>query len=301
MSDRHAQRAKIIEKVRALLTMTVANGCTEAEAMTAATMAAKLMEEYDLAITDVRSIYDQRIARESKPFSSAEQPRQMHAAGIYVAVTIGEFFDCKCWRNHTEIVFFGLKEDVELAHIMLGMIRFAMDHELGDYLKSGKPRGEHHWSVVASFSKGMGHRICERLRQLKFQRTANVRAKGKDLVILKGQLVDEAYAKFFGAPLKKGRPSKPSKSALAYAAGVAAGDRVDIGERPEIEKPAEKPVRRRKEYVEADDPSQLVGQRNKDAGMRSFLWRVPETIGGAFRSVFGMRIVGLRPSARPHL
>jgi hypothetical protein len=79
--------------------------------MTAAAMAAKLMEQYDLAITDVRSLHDERIARESKPFASGEHPREMHAAGIYVAVAVGEFFDCKCWRNHTEIVFFGLRDD----------------------------------------------------------------------------------------------------------------------------------------------------------------------------------------------
>jgi hypothetical protein len=64
-----------------------------------------------------------------------------------------------------------------------------------------------------------------------------VRAQGKDLVVVKGQLVNEAFVKLYcGPPLKKGRPSKPSKSALAYAAGVAAGDRVDIGEGPKIEK-----------------------------------------------------------------
>src|SRR6476660_1628602 len=125
MSDKHAQRARIIEKVRALLTMTVKNGCTEAEAMTAAAMATRLMEDYDLVFADVRTVHDERIARESKPFPSTEQPRQMHAAGIYVAVTVAEFFDCKCWRNHTDIVFFGMKDDVELAHIMLAMVRFA--------------------------------------------------------------------------------------------------------------------------------------------------------------------------------
>src|SRR5262249_60914714 len=119
MSDKHRQRARI-EKVRALLTMTVENGCTEAEAMTAAAMAARLMEEYDLATTEVRSVQDERIARQSAPFQSTENRRQMHPAGIYVAVAVGEFLDCKCWRNHTDIIFFGVKHDVDLAHINAG-------------------------------------------------------------------------------------------------------------------------------------------------------------------------------------
>src|SRR5262245_45624475 len=126
MSDKRLKRAKIIERVRALLTMTVENGCTEAEAMTAATLVAKLMEDYDLATTDVKSAYDERIAQQSKPFQSSGNARQMHAAGVYVAIAVAEFFDCKCWRNQTEITFFGLSDDVHLAHVMLAMVRFAM-------------------------------------------------------------------------------------------------------------------------------------------------------------------------------
>jgi hypothetical protein len=71
-------------------------------------MAAKLIEGYDLAITDVKSVQDERIARQSAPFQSTENPRQMHPTGIYLAVTVGEFFDCKCWRNHTGIHLFRL-------------------------------------------------------------------------------------------------------------------------------------------------------------------------------------------------
>ena len=43
ISYRHVRRAKIIEKMRALLTMTVENGYTQGDAMTIAAMATKLM------------------------------------------------------------------------------------------------------------------------------------------------------------------------------------------------------------------------------------------------------------------
>jgi Protein of unknown function (DUF2786) len=78
--------AKIIERVRALLAMTTKNGCTEAEAMTAAVKAAELMEQYDLELGDVRSLEDERIAQQSKPFAADGRPREMHAAGIYVSL-----------------------------------------------------------------------------------------------------------------------------------------------------------------------------------------------------------------------
>ena len=54
------EREKLMDRVRALLAMTTSNGCTEAEATTAAAKAAKLMEEHDLKLTDVNSLKDER-------------------------------------------------------------------------------------------------------------------------------------------------------------------------------------------------------------------------------------------------
>jgi hypothetical protein len=213
------RRAKIIERARALLVMTTKNGCTEAEAMTAAAKAAELMEQYDLELKDVKSLEDERIAQQSKPFAADGRPREMHAAGIYVAVAIANFFDCKCWRNATDVVFFGLKEDVELAHAMLAMIRLAMDREFSDFMASDAAKGiAHPRSVATSFMKGMGHHLRDRIDQLKVARTANVRAKGKVLVVVKGNLVEAAFAELMrGLNLKKGPASTQLKPLIQRA------------------------------------------------------------------------------------
>jgi hypothetical protein len=98
------------------------------------------MEEYDLELKDVKSLEDERIAQQSQPFATEGRPREMHSAGIYVSVAIANFFDCKCWRSGwrsgTEVIFFGMKDDVELAHAMLSMIRLAMDREFSDFMNS---------------------------------------------------------------------------------------------------------------------------------------------------------------------
>ena len=52
---------------------------------------------------------------------------RMHAAELHVAPAIGEFFDCKCWRNEAESVFFGNWADVERAHVMLVAVRSTMN------------------------------------------------------------------------------------------------------------------------------------------------------------------------------
>jgi hypothetical protein len=142
---------------------------------------------------------------------------RIHAAELYTAPAIGEFFDCKFWRNQAETFFFGQWTDVERAHAMLATIRSAMEREFADFFETGAG-GESPKTLAAAFSKGMGHRISQRLRQLKAGRRANVLASGKVLAAAFAQLL-------IGAPAKRARPSI---SVIAYAAGVEAGDRVEL-------------------------------------------------------------------------
>ncbi|MEM7778062.1 MAG: DUF2786 domain-containing protein [Pseudomonadota bacterium] len=223
------ERDRIVERVRALLSMTVDNGCTEAEAMTAADKAAQLMAEHDLTYTDVEDVNDTRIAQQSAPMPSGQNRRHMHAAGLYAAVAIGDFFDCKCWRDQTEIIFFGDRDDVMLAHVTLNMIRVAMDRELEVFMSDeGCLMDEHPATLKASFLRGMGERISTRFIALKHDRWRKSRSRGNELVVLKGELVDAEFAKLFPNGLGRAHRQKPVGSELAYAYGVDAGNRQNI-------------------------------------------------------------------------
>jgi len=142
---------------------------------------------------------------------------RIHAAELYAAPAIGEFFDCKCWRNQAETFFFGQWTDVARAHAMLATIRSAMEREFVYFFETGTG-GENPKTLAAAFSKGMGHRISQRLQRLKAGRPANVLASGKVLAA--------AFADLFtGVFLKR---TRASISTIAYAAGVEAGDRVEL-------------------------------------------------------------------------
>jgi len=142
---------------------------------------------------------------------------RIHAAELYVAPSIGEFFDCKCWRNQAESFYFGQWEDVERAHAMLAMIRSAMEREVADFFET-RTGGENPKMLAASFSKGMGFRIGQRLRRLKAGRVATILARAKDLAAALAKLLQQT-------PLKT---DMPTISTIAYAAGVKAGDRVEL-------------------------------------------------------------------------
>jgi hypothetical protein len=141
---------------------------------------------------------------------------QVHAAELYVAPAIGEFCDCKCWREKEESFFFGQWADVERAHVMLAALRLAMDQEFAAFFETGAG-GENPKILAARFSEGMGNRISQRLRHLKAGRHTSLLARGKDLVV--------AFANF--VPGASGKAAR-SISTIAYAAGVEAGDRVKL-------------------------------------------------------------------------
>jgi hypothetical protein len=143
---------------------------------------------------------------------------RMHAAGIYVAPAIGEFFDCKCLRSRSEVRFLGRWDDAERAHLMLAMIRSEMDREFAEFLSCPMGSCSHPKSLAPSFAQGMGNRVGQRLRRLKSGRTPGLLVRGKDL--------GERAAKVFRALASRGL-NTPAAS-IGYWAGVEAGRRVRL-------------------------------------------------------------------------
>ena len=147
---------------------------------------------------------------------------RMHAAEIYVAPAIGEFFGCRYWHNRAGSFFFGQWVDVERAHAMLATVRSAMErdflHFSEDCTGAENPR-----TLAASFSTGMGHRLGERLRRLKARRAATVLARAKVRAADFARLFQTALVQLIGRRTASG-------STLAYAAGAEAGNRVELAE-----------------------------------------------------------------------
>jgi hypothetical protein len=146
---------------------------------------------------------------------------RMHAAGIYVAPAVGEFFDCKCVRNQTEVFFLGQPDDTRRAHSMLATIRSAMDREFADFLESRGASCKPPRTLAASFAQGMGHRLAERLRRLKSRRT--------DGVLSRGAVLGGGAARLLRGLFDRAAPHSSSNAVIAHLAGVKAGGRVKLG------------------------------------------------------------------------
>jgi hypothetical protein len=239
MSQEKIVRDKLISRVRALLSMTIENGCSEAEAMSAAAMASKLMEEHDLAIKDIDALKSEPVGSTGAGYGKTAQSRELHPAAKFASVAVANFFDCRVWYNGTQIFFFGMKDDVALAHDLLQLVRGAMDQEIARFKRTAlKTDGLGVHAQTTSFAEGMAARVSERLKFVKELRSKNVRATGNDIVVIKSELVTEAYAKAHGRESnRKGQFGSKRLSSAAYAAGYLAGDRVGLGQ-SEIAKPS---------------------------------------------------------------
>jgi hypothetical protein len=146
---------------------------------------------------------------------------RMHAAGVFVAPAIGEFFDCRCLRNEAGVLFLGKCEDAKRAHSMLAMIRSEMDREVAYFLSCPMGACDHPRSLAASFARGMGHRVGERLRRLKSGRTTNVLIRGKD--------IGDRAARLFRALVTRAKRHETPGTVVGYWAGMEAGSRVRLG------------------------------------------------------------------------
>jgi hypothetical protein len=242
-SEGKSRREAIVAKVKALLAKTIQNGCTEDEALSAAALAGKLMEQHDLAYEDVeREVRDERYGARSGPLDRSKPRRctllrnetdaEMHEIFLLCG-EIAKFFDCEVWGTENELTYFGAADDTELAHRLTDLIRVAMDFEWASYLNGdGRDPTIHVRTLRLSFVVGMMRRLDERLKAVKQERSGL--PTGRTLVEVKAAVVSEKFATFMrdsGLQLESVDVLVYDGSNDAYAAGQAAGDRVGLGSR----------------------------------------------------------------------
>lgn len=225
------QREDLLNRLRALKQRTVENGCTEAEALTAATLLAKLIDRYGFDQSDLEMPLEP-ITEE------AYVGRRKMGQETYVMYGIQAYCDIKVWQQKryvigsrtpvTQIVMFGRESDVAVARYLLDLIRTALDSEWKAFRKQRVFARNNDRTM---FERGMCWRISERLTEMKKARNAEFDAKsgktGQDLVVVKNAVVEEAFAKR-GLKLGKARKARATTNWGAVQSGMKAGDRVAL-------------------------------------------------------------------------
>lgn len=213
-------------RIHGLRAKTLENGCTEAEALLAATKVAELMERYDLSLSDVE-IRAAACAR--RVYEDCRNKRV--PIGDCIAA-IASFCNCRVWREKSDekslrYVFFGLPADIDAAHCLTEVIDHAIRSELGHYKTSAAYKAFRHSDrhrANASFALGMAASIATTLAAMKAgQRSAH----GRAILVLKTTVVDTELAKL-NLRLRETTSAPRIISPNAYDAGEAAGSGMTI-------------------------------------------------------------------------
>lgn len=223
-------RESIKSKISKLLNMTEEHGASESEAMVAASMAAKLMSEHDIQLSEL-VIKNSKSIKGGCNFKAYGTTR----LGQGFSNSIGEFCDCKVWRDCNEgvLVYFGLPHDVEIANFLFDMLSNTVSVEIDKYknsqtFKTQKFAGTNGKTLVNSFICGIESRIREKLQTLiQEKKNAMSAATGTGLVVMKNQVVNKDFAEL-NMKLRTSHAKRVVRSSSAYSAGESAGNNVNI-------------------------------------------------------------------------
>jgi hypothetical protein len=237
-----AELLRVKGRIKALTEKTVANGCTEAEAMAAADMVGRLLERYALSMDEIE-IRTARCVQAEAPIGGR---RRRPIDGC--VPTIARFCDCKVWlarapardpeqpdfdrmQPGSRYVFFGFETDTVLATYLFAVIDRAVITETAAFKRlNSRFRGVRLRQASTSFQHGVVGRVSERLDAMLAARDATVRAQrstGTALILAKNRVVEDAFretdVRLMSMSAMGGRVIT-----TAFRAGWAAGDRVNL-------------------------------------------------------------------------
>jgi hypothetical protein len=233
--------AQVKARIKALTDKTVANGCTEAEAMAAAEMVGRLLERYALSMDEIE-VREARCVQAEVPLGGRRRPIDG------CVPTIARFCDCKVWLARAprqdpdaeafdsaqvggRYVFFGFEIDTALATYLFAVIDRAILTEAAAFRKANPQLRSMRLRLAStSFQHGLVARVSARLRSMLRAREASVqvqRSTGTALILAKHRVVEDAFGEM-GVRLVSMTAVGQRPIAAAFRDGWAAGERVNL-------------------------------------------------------------------------
>lgn len=227
MTERN--RDDVARRIRALRMKTVANGCTEAEAIAAAELAGRLMAELHLTQSDIELQDDPVVDWEVKRRQRLKQVSEdtcLRGLTRYAGVK----YYWRPGRDERRVVFHGWQADCEHAEWLYKMIGRTIMAAAEIY----KTEIRHEpWNMtdrrraLLDFRMGMAARINQRLHQMADELEPVAKTgSGNQLMIVRNAVVNASFEKL---ALKNGRGyGRTTRQGSAFAQGWAEGANVGL-------------------------------------------------------------------------
>ncbi len=169
-------RKKMLEKVKAILSKTMENGCTEEEAMAALAKAKELMATYEIDEKELHQFEQEKATLHKTGMSDPYEIK------FNLSMSVGNFTRTRGFngkKNNWGITFVGLESDVIFATWLLDTLQRFVMRALRDFQKQRSIKGMTNSNYTsASFVVGCTARINEKLKEL----TMPLPAVNKELI-----------------------------------------------------------------------------------------------------------------------
>jgi hypothetical protein len=214
-----ADRNSIIEKIKALLSKTTENGCTEEEALAALAKARAWIDTHEISSDELQ------LSREEKAIlhdESEADARDAHKIKWQLCHGVGCYCNVQIYRDSSKagLTFVGFKSDIDFATWLLDHLSDFVHNALFDCLApEGKERKEEVRGFVIGCTERINARMIAMCDQSKSERTTN----GDALIVIKDHAIKDLL-KAEGICLRSSCGSRAGFSDGARAAGQSAGD-----------------------------------------------------------------------------
>jgi len=191
--------SKVKERIAKMLARAT-NNTNEHEASSAALMARKLMDKYQIDEMDIASSTDGKMFGEDHfgESDSEDVYKYMPQWKSCLSVGVGVFNDCQTvseWdsgNNGHRIKWQGFKEDTKIAKQMYEYLCSVVDTCTSAYMRS-KGYTRYNARVGTAFKEAMSSRMLSRLRDMTKERAADAVAAGTSLIVLKTSAVSDYF------------------------------------------------------------------------------------------------------------
>jgi hypothetical protein len=220
-------RENMLDKIRALLSKTTENGCSEQEELAALAKARALMDAYEVTEEDLQLAKDEAAILRNEPPGT----RDPHGIKSGMVTAVGKFTDCRAWLQRRDkgggLVFCGLPADARFATWLLDHLTSFVQAELANHLMGNVAIGMTRRRAINGFVIGVTSRISERLIKL-CKPAAAATANSRALVVTKHQVI-KAKLDELGIRLCSRRSPLRQHDSSSLDAGLSAGDRGSFG------------------------------------------------------------------------
>ena len=226
---------RVIARIRALQAKTQQAGCTEAEAMAAASKAEELLRKYDITLTA------EDITGQTCTLARFPTGRKRFEGVDNCVEPIADFCECWAWIERQEDntinhVIFGMPADVEAASALYHMVNDTFATETAAF-KAGETYAatpsNQRATATRSFRMGLANGIQRKLETLKIERVRHTQqSSGTDLVPVKTRTMQKALDRLGIQLEQEGKPRRRLLDTASFRQGQASGQ--EFQPEPEI-------------------------------------------------------------------